>query len=484
MAEGQPDAGRNYAGFVESLENKQPEVSNERNSHMRIVSLLALSAVCSWGQGNVIPLLECTDKVEVSALSSDRTGLVRMNLVIGTFGYFNYLPEPISLTPGSGSNFFERWRPERGQPGTFSPGYFPMVFQVWETTRDQGWILDGLVTRMRDGASRVCSALPTVPFLVPRPVRLVAGTTTLSMELMSAIWVPQSLRDAPPITVTAQVREVSQRFINSVGELVAPTTNATISNVRLTETALLGDVTIVSNPNRTNYLLSVQLFQNGNMVATKSMALEVYSSCGLSIAPSALPAATVNNPYAAVTLGATGGTSPYSFELAAGNLPPGITLANGTLSGTATAAGTYAFSLNAISSDRCLATQSYTLFVAGPACAQDVTTSASLTLGGLRQNLASGRWQQTVTMVNTSGAPIQGPVYLALQGLSANATLFNTSGSTQCAGPVGRPYLRLNAPNGTWLPGQALTAALEFNNNTPSQAITYTPRVLAGGSTL
>ena len=122
--------------------------------------------------------------------------------------------------------------------------------------------------------------------------------------------------------------------------------------------------------------------------------------------------------------------------------------------------------------------------VGGPACALDTTTSAAVTLGGFRQNLITGRWQQTVTLVNTSGAAIQAPVSLALQSLSANATLFNSAGTTQCAAPAGRPYVRLNPANGTWLPGQAISVTLDFLNSTPGQGITYTPRILSGGSTI
>lgn len=59
-----------------------------------------------------------------------------------------------------------------------------------------------------------------------------------------------------------------------------------------------------------------------------------------------LPAGSVGAPYAA-TIGATGRPAP-TFALASGSLPPGVTLAaNGALSGTPTAAGTYSFTVSA-----------------------------------------------------------------------------------------------------------------------------------------
>ena len=41
----------------------------------------------------------------------------------------------------------------------------------------------------------------------------------------------------------------------------------------------------------------------------------------------------------------SGGLAPYNFELRDGEVPPGLTLANGSLSGTPTRAGNYTFTL-------------------------------------------------------------------------------------------------------------------------------------------
>ena len=41
------------------------------------------------------------------------------------------------------------------------------------------------------------------------------------------------------------------------------------------------------------------------------------------------------------TLAATGGFGTYTWAVTAGTLPPGLTFANGAISGTPTAAGSY-----------------------------------------------------------------------------------------------------------------------------------------------
>jgi hypothetical protein len=56
-------------------------------------------------------------------------------------------------------------------------------------------------------------------------------------------------------------------------------------------------------------------------------------------------------------------------------------------------------------------------------------------------SVGTQRFYQTITLTNTGGSPISGPVSLALDNLSSNATLFNTIGSTSCAAPIGSPFL-------------------------------------------
>lgn len=112
-------------------------------------------------------------------------------------------------------------------------------------------------------------------------------------------------------------------------------------------------------------------------------------------------------------------------------------------------------------------------------CATDVSNQVRVTRGGFRLNRATGRYVQQVTLTNPSGSGITGPVALALDNLSSNATLFNASGNTDCATPVS-PYLVINVGSDNVLsPGEIVTVVLEFSNPS-NKGITYTTRVLAG----
>ncbi|CAE6848891.1 hypothetical protein XA1314C_40240 [Xanthomonas arboricola] len=99
------------------------------------------------------------------------------------------------------------------------------------------------------------------------------------------------------------------------------------------------------------------------------------------IAPTTLPAATRGTAYSQ-TLSASGGTAPYTYALASGTLPAGITLAsNGTLSGTATVEGSFNFTVTATDANTFTATQAYALTVAGPNLALPASTLPAGTAG-------------------------------------------------------------------------------------------------------
>lgn len=97
-------------------------------------------------------------------------------------------------------------------------------------------------------------------------------------------------------------------------------------------------------------------------------------------APTNPPSGTVGVAYSQSLAGASGGASPYTYTVASGALPAGLTLAaNGTLSGTATAAGSFTFQVKATDSST------------GPAAPFTKTTAnLSLTIAGPTITLAPG----------------------------------------------------------------------------------------------
>jgi uncharacterized membrane protein len=110
----------------------------------------------------------------------------------------------------------------------------------------------------------------------------------------------------------------------------------------------------------------------------------------------------------------------------------------------------------------------------------DATSLMHIQYGGFRFNRANGHFLQQVTLTNTSGKSISGPISLVLDHLSGNAGLFIKDGVTVVKQPLGSPYL--NAPAGSLAPNTSTALILEFTDPT-QQAIQYRARVLAGQGT-
>ena len=117
-----------------------------------------------------------------------------------------------------------------------------------------------------------------------------------------------------------------------------------------------------------------------------------------------------------------------------------------------------------------------------PPCSVDVSSSVSVTRGGFVFERLTRRFVQQITVQNVGAAPVAGQVAVAIDGLSAGATLANSSGPTGCALPAGSPTVVLNVgSDGVLSPGEVATAILQFVN--PSNgAITYGTRVLSGAA--
>src|SRR5215469_6076837 len=78
-----------------------------------------------------------------------------------------------------------------------------------------------------------------------------------------------------------------------------------------------------------------------------------------------------------------------------------------------------------------------------PSCAFDATNQFKITRSGFRFDNGTQRFLQTVTLQQLTLTPIQLPLALVLDNLSSNAMLFNNTGDTACAAPLGSPYINV-----------------------------------------
>ena len=119
-----------------------------------------------------------------------------------------------------------------------------------------------------------------------------------------------------------------------------------------------------------------------------------------------------------------------------------------------------------------------------PACATNVSDSIAVKRSGYAFNFTTKLFSQKITLTNTSNATIFGPISLALDNLSGNATMYISSGTTSCTAPQNSPYTdtTINTSVLGLAPGASVSVVLQFVNPTRA-AISYTPRILSTSGT-
>lgn len=112
--------------------------------------------------------------------------------------------------------------------------------------------------------------------------------------------------------------------------------------------------------------------------------------------------------------------------------------------------------------------------------AQDVSDRVSVGRSGFRYDRRTGRFVQTISARNISPGAITGPLSVALDDLSENASLTGAAGVTSLTLPSGSPFVNFDLGAGNVLgPGKTATVVLRFDDATMT-GITYNTRVLAG----
>ena len=160
----------------------------------------------------------------------------------------------------------------------------------------------------------------------------------------------------------------------------------------------------------------------------------------IALAPTTLPNGTVQAAYSQ-TLTATGGTTPYAFNITSGSLPAGLTLsASGALAGTPTAGGSFPVTIRVTDHNNFTVSQVYTLTINAatialtpatlPAPQVNVAYSQALVASGgvapYHFTVASGQLPPGLTLNNTTGVLSGTPTTAG----SYNATIQATDSST------------------------------------------------------
>jgi hypothetical protein len=116
------------------------------------------------------------------------------------------------------------------------------------------------------------------------------------------------------------------------------------------------------------YNFNVTVMNSSQQQANKqfSILINPAPAINITITPATLPTGITGNTYSQL-LTATGGVGPYTFALASGSLPSGLSLSSGGIvSGTLTAAGSSSFTIQATDSQAHTGSQGYSVGITAP----------------------------------------------------------------------------------------------------------------------
>ena len=177
-------------------------------------------------------------------------------------------------------------------------------------------------------------------------------------------------------------------------------------------------------------------------VGERAYSLVINPCPALTLTPTTLPAGTAGLAYNQ-PLTAMGGTTPYSFNLNASNLPAGLSLlAGGALNGTPASAGAFNFTIRATDANGCTGTQAYAL---------TINAGAVAVLAGLNPSFA---------LTGSSG------LTLTLSGANfTNGMIVRWNGADRATSFISSAELRATLPASD-LTGNGRASVTAFNQST------------------
>ena len=189
---------------------------------------------------------------------------------------------------------------------------------------------------------------------------------------------------------------------------------------------------------------TVQVTDAANNTGTKALSISV-AAAGQppSVTTTSLPAGTTDTAYS-TTLHATGGTTPYSWSVSVGALPPGLTLVSstGAISGAPTTAGTFPFTVKAQDAANNTGTKALSIVVAA-----QLPTVTTTSLPGA----STGTAYSTTLQASEGTTPYSWSITAGAlpAGLSLTAPTGVISGTPTTAGTVSFTVQVRDAANST-----------------------------------
>jgi regulation of enolase protein 1 (concanavalin A-like superfamily) len=232
----------------------------------------------------------------------------------GSYDYFNYLSE-------------------------FLSGNFTVTARIDSQTSPNGGGKAGLMVRQTDDNNAPYVFIDQTPTNVNMQDRTVfsGGVSYTTINGVTAPYWQQITRDGNNFTTSVSPDGVNWETLGT-------------ATVDMTDPVLVG----FAVTSQDNTVLSTATFDQFSV-----------NNGTVAVAPASgtLTAGTVGTSYSQ-SFTASGGTSPYTYQVTAGSLPPGLALSTGgALTGTPTTAGSYSFTVAALDSHFLTGSQAYSITV-------------------------------------------------------------------------------------------------------------------------
>ncbi len=257
----------------------------------------------------------------------------------------------------------------------------------------------------------------------------------------------------------------------SYGQTVSGSGGTLPYDFAVTSGALPGGLTLSSSgiisgtPNTAgSFTFEISATDAQGCVGVRSYTLSI--SCpSIVLSPTTLPNGIAHSSYSQ-TLTASGGTSPYSFSVTAGAMPPGLSLlSTGILSGTPTTIGSYTVTVTATDANACQGNRSYTITINCGAITISPLTFSNGSVGG--------PYSETLT---ASGGT--SPYGFAVTGGSLPAGLTLSGSGTLSGTPtvVGVSSFTISATD-----AQGCVSSRDYSVTVDCPSIVLTPATLPNG---
>ncbi|MGP0025939.1 MAG: beta strand repeat-containing protein, partial [Streptosporangiaceae bacterium] len=311
----------------------------------------ATLALCATSAPGCFTVTSSTS-LDISSMPAHAAGSVTVTVVslgVSSSGTYTYNPGPaLNFAAPAGGEVSTAYSDQL----TMTGGTSPITWSVSTGTLPPGITLNA--------STGLLSGTPTAAGIYSFTVMVTdsSGLTATEPVTLTVIPGPSLSFPAPPPGWTHTV--YGDTLTESGG--TSPFTWSVSSGSLPAGISLSADGNLSGTPTATGtYSFTVKVTDANSQTATQATSITV--SAGVSTTFSAPPAADVGGAYS-YTLTAAGGTTPYTWSVNAGTLPPGLTLSSaGVLSGTPTTAGSYPFTVNVIDANNGIATASITLVV-------------------------------------------------------------------------------------------------------------------------